>query len=105
MGTCSENNPGRCICTTATCGVGILDAEQALLYATMPDSYVAPARIGAVIDNVDIDRALALAAQDRPAQVAPPPVAGGDNGGGAFGAFWLMALATAGICLGATRRR
>ncbi|MEO7852879.1 MAG: S8 family peptidase [Rubrivivax sp.] len=104
MGTCSVSDPGRCICTTGTCGVGILDAEQALLYAAMPGSYVSPARVGAVIDNADIDRALALAPQDRAAQVAPP-VAGGDSGGGAFGAFWLMALATAGICLGATRRR
>ena len=27
---CSEQNPGRCICTTATCGAGILDAAARL---------------------------------------------------------------------------
>ncbi len=99
-----RSNPGRCICIDGTCGVGILDAEQALLYAGMPASYVAPARVGAVIDNADVDRALALAAQDRNGTGVPPPVVG-DSGGGAFGAFWLMAVATAALCLGATRRR
>jgi len=105
IGTCSADNPGRCICTTSTCGVGILDAEQALLYAAAPATYVAPARTGAVIDNADIDLALTLAAQDRAANPAPPPVIVGHSGGGAFGLFWLMALATASACLGATRRR
>jgi serine protease len=105
IGSCSASNPGRCMCTTATCGVGILDAEQALIYASLPGSYVVPPRQAAVIDNIDIDRALALASQDRPANgAAPPPAAGGDSGGGAFGVFWLMALATAATCVGATRR-
>jgi serine protease len=104
IGSCSSDNPGRCICTTATCGVGILDAEQAQNFALQPDSYVAPVRAAAVIDNVDVDRALALAVQDRPgntAAPAPAPI----GGGGAFGGFWLMAVATATIALRATRRR
>jgi serine protease len=104
IGSCSDSNPGRCMCTTATCGVGILDAEQALIYAALPGSYVAPPRQAAVIDNADVDRALALAPQDRLANGASPPASGRDSGGGAFGAFWLMALATAALCLGATRR-
>jgi serine protease len=91
------------MCTTATCGVGILEAEQALIYAALPGSYVAPPRQAAVIDNTDVDRALALASQDRLANGVTPPSAGGDSGGGAFGVFWLMALATAAICVGATR--
>ena len=41
---CSESNPGRCICSTATCGAGILDAEAALQFAANPSAYVAPAR-------------------------------------------------------------
>ncbi len=101
---CSDGNPGRCICTTATCGAGILDADQALLYATMPDGYVAPRRLAEVIDNPDIDAALALAAQDRPSnvvQVTPSSSSGG--GGGAFGGFWLLALATAALTLPALR--
>jgi serine protease len=105
IGECSASNPGRCICTTATCGVGILDAERALMYASQPDG-VMPALSLVVIDNDDIDRALTLASQDRPSNVVdPPPATGGDSGGGAFGVFWLMALGTAAICVGATRRR
>jgi serine protease len=98
---CSDANPGRCICTTATCGAGILDAEQAMVYATMPDSYVAPQRMPAVIDNADVDAALALAPQDR----LSSPVAAADSGGGAMGGFWLMALATAAWTLRTVRVR
>ena len=90
---CSDANPGRCICTTATCGAGILDADQAMLYATMPDSYVAPRRLPEVIDNGDVDNALALAPQDRPANAVQ--VTDSSSGGGAFGGFWLLALAFA----------
>jgi serine protease len=97
---CSQANPGRCICTTATCGAGILDAEQALIYATMPDSYVAPRRLAEVIDNADVDAALALAPQDRPSNVVQ---VSSDSGGGAFGGFWLLALATAALTLPALR--
>ena len=100
IGECSDANPGRCICTTASCGAGILDAEQAMVYATMPDSYVAPRRMPAVIDNADVDAALALAPQDRPSKQAPVA----DSGGGAMGGFWLMALATAAWALRAVRR-
>jgi serine protease len=97
IAACSPANPGRCICSTASCGVGILDAEQALVYAVMPDSYVPPRRLPEVIDNADIDAALALAPQDRGATV---PVADSeDSGGGAFGGFWLLALAAAAITL------
>lgn len=98
IAACSATNPGRCICSAASCGAGILDAEQALIYAAMPDSYVPPARLPEVIDNADVDAALARAPQDRGAkeqQVADS----GDSGGGAFGGFWLLALAAAAITL------
>jgi serine protease len=95
---CSHSNPGRCICSAATCGAGILDAEQALIYAVQPDSYVPPARQAAVIDNAELDRAVALAPQDR-GSAAPPASGSGGEGGGAFGAVWLMALFTAAAAL------
>jgi serine protease len=96
MAACSDSNPGRCICSTATCGAGILDAERALIYAS---GQVLPAIQAAVLDNDDIDRALALAEQDRPSNV----VVVADSGGGAFGGFWLLALATAALTLPALR--
>jgi serine protease len=99
---CADSNPGRCICTTATCGAGILDADQALLFATMPDSYVAPRRLAEVIDNVDVDAALARASQDRPSNVVEVS-SSSSSGGGAFGVFWLMALAAATMTLPALR--
>ncbi len=103
MAECSDANPGRCLCTQATCGAGILDAEQALLYATMPDAYVPPRRMADIIDNADIDAALSIASQDRPANVVVVSSSSGGSGGGAFGAFWLMALAAAALTLPALR--
>jgi serine protease len=97
---CSDSNPGRCICTTATCGAGILDADRALIYAS---GLVLPALQPAVVDNADVDAALALAPQDRPSNGAQVPSDSSSSGGGAFGIFWLMALATAALTLPALR--
>jgi len=94
---CSNTNPGRCICTTSSCGAGILDADRALIYAS---GLVLPPIQAAVIDNPDIDAALALAAQDRPSNVVQ---VSSSSGGGAFGGFWLLALATAALTLPALR--
>jgi serine protease len=101
IGTCSATNPGRCICSTDSCGAGILDADQALAFALMPDAYVPPPRQPAVIDNADIDAALQVASQDRPGNVVVVESSG--SGGGAFGAFWLMALFTATLALRAVQ--
>jgi serine protease len=90
---CSPGNPGRCICTTATCGAGILDADRALIVAS---GLVLPPLAAQVIDNPDIDAALQLAAQDSALVEAP---SSSDSGGGAFGGFWLLALATAAATL------
>lgn len=62
---CSVNNPGACVCTTSTCGAGVLDAEAAVRYA-----------IGAPLD-------------------ARPPPGNADSGGGALGWAWLAGLALA----------
>jgi hypothetical protein len=74
----------------------MLDAEQALRYAAMPDSYVAPVRAAAVIDHAELDAALAHAPQDRSERAVE--VADG-GGGGAMGGLWLLALATASLTL------
>jgi serine protease len=101
IGACSVQNPGRCICNTATCGAGILDAEQALRYALDPAGYVNPNRRGAVLDNADIDAAVALG-PDLPADALAPPAAAA-SGGGALGGGWLLALAGAVFVLARAR--
>ncbi len=97
---CSNDNPGRCVCTTSTCGVGILDANQALIYAANPGTYQEPNR-SAVSINSTVLQALAAAGNDRPANAAAPS----DNqlGAGALGPGWLLALALA-VLLAAPRR-
>jgi serine protease len=100
IGPCSESNPGRCICTTATCGVGILDAEQAVLYAANPAAYVPPTWPQVRLDSTDIAAAAALG-PDRVANVTPPPPSGGGGGGGAWSWPWLLALGLAAWALSA----
>jgi serine protease len=95
IGACSAANPGRCICTTATCGAGILDAEQAVQYAANPAAYVAPARQPAAIDNADVDAAVALGQDVGSPAPAPVTGTGGGGGGGALRADMLLALALA----------
>jgi serine protease len=105
FGTCSDTNPGRCLCTTATCGAGILDAAQALLYAASPSTYVAPAAQAAVLDTPEL-RAAVAAGPDRPVN-AQPAVSGSDGGGGggAMAAAWLTGLALAALALSVLPRR
>jgi serine protease len=110
VGLCSDANPGRCLCTTATCGAGILDVPQALAYAAAPGSYVRPAGQPAVIDSAELLAAVALG-PDRPSNTGTTPPAGGgsgsgntgSSGGGAMSGLWLLALAAA--CLALARRR
>ena len=103
IAACSDSNPGRCICTTATCGAGILDAEAALQFAANPAGYVTPARQPEVIDNIDVDDAVALG-RDRPANAGTTPPAD-SGGGGAIGLGWLAALAAAVAALSCRRPR
>lgn len=103
IAACGDSNPGRCICTTATCGAGILDAEAALQYAANPAGYVAPARQAEVIDNIDVDDAVALGL-DRPANLAASAPSSGE-GGGALGTAWLVVLAAAVAALSCRRPR
>jgi serine protease len=105
IGLCSAANPGRCLCTTSTCGAGLLDVEQALLYARSPASYVRPAWIAEVLDNPEV-RAAAARGLDRPSSQATPPPAAvpSGGGGGAVEWGWLMGLFAAAALLSGRRR-
>lgn len=115
MGACSNDNPGRCICTIGTCGSGIVDAYEAVRYASVlaagqPSSSYARLSPGDVrLDNdgavaTSITTALTLAAQDRSAN---PPAAnsagnssasvGGGGGGGALSPWDLLLLPMLGL--------
>lgn len=104
MAVCSEQNPGRCVCTTATCGAGILDAPQALAYAADPAAYVAPNRTPESVDNADVDAAVALGADLPPNTAISTDGGSSASGGGAFGAPWLALLLAAVAALGRSRR-
>jgi serine protease len=106
VAACSDANPGRCLCTTGTCGAGILDVPQALAYAGNPGGYAAPARQAAVNNSAELQAAAALG-PDRPSNVSEPAPSNGDSGGGggAMSAGWLLALAGAGLALARRRRR
>jgi serine protease len=104
---CSDANPGRCLCTAATCGAGILDAAQAVLYAqhtAQNAPYTPPVRAAEAVNASDVASAAAAGA-DLPANAtaAATPEAGG--GGGAMGAGWLAALASAALALAFSARR
>ncbi len=100
--SCSAQSPGRCICNTTTCGAGILDAAAALAYADDPLGYVRPARTAEIIDNADVNAALALGVADQAPSVTLPATS---SGGGALGGGWLAALALAIGALSCRRAR
>lgn len=94
IATCSAENPGRCICTTQTCGAGILDVAEAVRYAqTLADRSVYMARRWPVevIANAEVSAAVALGA-DRPPDAQPDAFASEAGGGGALGPLWLLGL-------------
>lgn len=109
VGDCSAANKGRCACTTATCGAGVLDAAQALAYAADPGSYVphllAPAAVPAeLLDNCHGSGSTSsggLSASDVANTTAQ---SGADSGGGAFDAFLLLLLLATIPALRAARR-
>jgi serine protease len=104
MPACSNEAPGRCLCSAATCGAGMLDIDQALVFAANPAGYVPPAASGANIDAADVINAVKLG-PDRAALAPPPAPSGGDGGGGALGAGGLLALAVAAAAAAASRLR
>jgi serine protease len=102
LAACSNDNPGRCLCTTGTCGAGILDVPQALAYAAAIAAgtpYTRPNWPQVQLDTAPL-RALAALGPDRPANPSEPPSTGGtnggdssDGGGGTASVWWLGALA------------
>jgi serine protease len=106
IGVCSASNPWRCLCTTTTCGAGLLDVEQALRYAAAPATYVAPAWTLAELNNTETAAAAARGADSGASPPAPPPpAAGGSSGGGAMHPGWLLALLVATLLLRLRRAR
>jgi len=96
IGSCSDANPGRCLCTTSTCGAGLLDVPEALRFAADPAVYVPLTLTGAVIDSPEVRAAVAMGADLPPNSVSPAPSdSGGGGSGGALGWPWLLALALA----------
>lgn len=93
--TCSgSGNFGRCQCTEAICGAGILDADQALAFAGDPFNYQAPARSAPKLDTAAIRSCAQSLGLPVPADPpASQPTGGGNSsGGGALGIGWLLAL-------------
>lgn len=109
MGACSSQNPGRCICTTSTCGAGILDAAEALAFAEADannEVYQPPVRPSAITVNEEpIRSAKALASQDRPANVVQATSVGSSGGGGALDVAALFGLAGLLLLAGVSSRR
>lgn len=94
-------NAGRCQCDTATCGAGILDADQALAFAANPSGWTAPSHAPVTLETPAIRRCAErlgfVAPAPVPASAPATPTNGG--GGGAFGLVWLAALGCALLAL------
>jgi serine protease len=97
LGTCAADNPGRCACTTATCGAGLLDAAEAVRYAGNPTGYQPPTRSATALTGSRFDTCAVLMGR-QPADT-PPPSDGTGTGSGANGTgggsadAWLLLLA------------
>jgi serine protease len=92
---CSALNPGRCVCNSASCGAGILDSTQALVYAqtlAAGQTYVVPDWPNESIDNAEVRAAVALGPDREAAATTTPASPSGGTGGGALSAVALWAL-------------
>jgi serine protease len=106
MGDCGPAHPGRCACTTSTCGAGILDAPQALAYAealAAGQPYQRPNWPVEIIDTPELRAAVALG-PDREA-AAGQDDDGGASGGGAMEPWAAAALGLACVALAPRRFR
>jgi serine protease len=104
LGACSlaPGEPaGRCACTTATCGAGLLDADEALRFAEAPAAYAAPVRTGVVLDDARIRACAVLLGRPVPPDDDDDDGGGsdGDGGGGATSVAFLLGLALAAALL------
>jgi serine protease len=97
---CSAAAPGRCLCTAQSCGAGILDVTQALVYAQAPSSYVPPAWPLVSIDTEELRAAAALGPDRQSA--APAPVAAPqalEGGSGSASTLFVLLMCLAAWCL------
>jgi serine protease len=101
LDACSAEHSARCLCTTATCGPGMLDSVQALLYARDPSAYVAPARSAEVLDNPELASIAQGGSEPSPPSGRAPQEG---SGGGALGLGWLLALGLTVLLLRAAPR-
>ncbi|CAN5411886.1 hypothetical protein BH11PSE9_BH11PSE9_19520 [soil metagenome] len=127
LGSCSlaanPKNPGRCGCTTASCGAGILDADRALLLARDPVATLPTVAATTLFDSrlqtCAVTLGLDSASAPDPAASAPvtptdpttpttpttPTDPGGSSGGGgSVSPAWLALLALAVLALVFTGR-
>jgi serine protease len=90
LGTCSPIDSGACSCTTGTCGAGVLDARQAVAWASgIVGDFTPPAANPTVAFTPD---RLQRGGSSR-------------GGGGAASPFWLLGLLAAAAALNGRRRR
>ncbi|MDP3653810.1 MAG: S8 family serine peptidase [Rhodoferax sp.] len=108
----SAGNFGRCQCSTSTCGAGILDADQALLYAAAPATYAPPSRLAPELDSAAIRQCavalgLPLPEPDAPAPEPAPSAPASSGGGGAIdpSGVFLMLLLLSVLALALQRRQ
>jgi len=112
LGNCSlGGNRSRCGCTTASCGAGMLDVDEALQFAAAPQTYAPPQRSALLIDDSRVQACAALLGLQplpeptpptqpppqppQPPTPTPPPPPAGGGGGGATSWPWLLALSFA----------
>ena len=86
---CTAEHSARCLCTSSTCGAGMLDTEQALFYARDPSGYVPPARTPDVLDNPEL---AAIGSGGSEPSPLPSRFDTTGEGGGALDVGWLLAL-------------
>jgi serine protease len=114
LGNCSAtDNKSRCACTSATCGAGLLDTDQALAFAAAPATWTAPARSAITLSDSRLEACAALLGRTPPVDPTPPPAptptpaptpAPGSGGGGASSLSWLLGLGIAVVALQGRRR-
>lgn len=108
MAACSWANPGRCLCTTNTCGAGIVDAAEAVRFASdrrNGGTYMPLTLVAQNIDTAEVSTALTLASQDRapnsgvPSTPVVPSTVGSSGGGGATDTLSLLAAGALALSL------
>lgn len=104
IGACSVDNPGRCLCSSANCGAGILDATQAVAWSqalAAGQAWQAPNWPQEWLDTPELVAAAALG-PDREATAAVTPGTGTGSegsGGGALAPWVALAMLLAGLAL------